>query len=334
MRPIISIIIPVYNVEKYIDRCVNSVMNQSFQNFEIILVDDGSTDNSGIICDKYQDDRIKVIHKKNGGPSDARNVGIGASTGNYITWIDSDDFIHKDYLKKMYKLIRYFCADMVVCEFVFCEEKQKDILKKSQYKNAVFDELKVFRKSKQSYEIGVVSGMEGLKRLLRGEMHSTSVCGLMLKRRIAKEIPFPVGKYHEDDLTIYKYFISSNTVAYTKQPMYAYYQHIGSIMHRPFSQIDIDQLDAGDRIFDDCKQFGIEYIEAALAKKANNYFQILIKFENLKETQPETYNRILSFIKDNKLDLVINPYIEKKEKIKVILQIFGLMNIVKKVLKK
>ena len=95
-KPLLSIIVPVYNVEKYIERCIKSILNQSFTNFELILVDDGSPDNCGKICDEYKkkDSRIKVIHKKNGGLSDARNAGLNIATGKYIGFVDSDDIIH------------------------------------------------------------------------------------------------------------------------------------------------------------------------------------------------------------------------------------------------
>lgn len=97
----ISIIIPVYNVEEYLEDCVHSVLNQTYTNYEIILVNDGSTDNSGAICESFKSDIIKVIHKENRGLSDARNVGTAAAIGDYITWVDGDDTIHKDCLKNL-----------------------------------------------------------------------------------------------------------------------------------------------------------------------------------------------------------------------------------------
>ena len=105
-EPLISVIIPVYKVEKYLNKCVDSVLNQTYKNLEIILVDDGSPDKCPEICDEYakKDDRIKIIHKQNGGLSDARNVGIEKSTGEYITFIDSDDYVDSNYIEQLYKL--------------------------------------------------------------------------------------------------------------------------------------------------------------------------------------------------------------------------------------
>lgn len=113
----ISIIIPVYNVEKYIEKCIDSVLEQSFKDFEIILVNDGSTDCSGIICNKYskRDERISVIHKKNGGISSARNIALDCAKGKYITFIDSDDCISKDYIKILYNNIINQKADISIC---------------------------------------------------------------------------------------------------------------------------------------------------------------------------------------------------------------------------
>ena len=118
-RPIISIIVPVYNVESYLERCINSILNQTFKNFELILVDDGSTDKSGEICDSFAgyDKRIRVIHKKNGGLSSARNVGLDVSIGKYIGFVDSDDWIDEFMYEKLYRNMIKTKSDIVICNF-------------------------------------------------------------------------------------------------------------------------------------------------------------------------------------------------------------------------
>lgn len=120
-KNLISIIVPIYNVEKYLKRCIDSIINQTYKKLEIILVDDGSKDNSGKICDKYakKDIRIKVIHKKNEGVSEARNVGLKVSTGEYIGFVDADDFVEKDMYEKMYKKAKEVDADIVICDYQF-----------------------------------------------------------------------------------------------------------------------------------------------------------------------------------------------------------------------
>ena len=115
----ISIVVPVYNVANFLDECIKTILDQSYDDFELILVDDGSTDESGSICDYYSklDERVKVIHQKNGGLSDARNTGINISNGQFITFIDSDDYIAKDYIEKLYFSIIENNADICMCDF-------------------------------------------------------------------------------------------------------------------------------------------------------------------------------------------------------------------------
>ena len=119
MQPLISIVIPVYKVEKYLERCILSIINQNYSNLEIILVDDGSPDDCGLICDNWAkiDNRIRVIHKENGGLSDARNAGIKIATGEFITFIDSDDYVLDNYIEYLLELIFKYNADIAICNF-------------------------------------------------------------------------------------------------------------------------------------------------------------------------------------------------------------------------
>ncbi|MDD6812335.1 MAG: glycosyltransferase family 2 protein [Lachnospiraceae bacterium] len=159
--PLISIIIPVYNVEKYLTRCLESVVAQTYSNLEIILVDDGSTDNSGKVCDKYQeiDSRIKVVHKKNGGVSDARNEGIDEACGEYIAFVDSDDWVTRNYIENMYAILVKNSCDIAICDV---KRTSKGDLKKSTEK------LKTYFKD------------EAIKQLLYQKI-STSACGKLYK---------------------------------------------------------------------------------------------------------------------------------------------------------
>ena len=129
-KHLISIIVPVYNVEKYIDKCIKSILEQTYKNLQIILIDDGSQDKSGQICDEYelQDNRIEVIHKKNGGLSDARNLGIKKARGEYIGFVDSDDYISKNMYEDMYKIIQEKDSDVCICN-VYNVIDGKEILK-------------------------------------------------------------------------------------------------------------------------------------------------------------------------------------------------------------
>ena len=310
MNPKISVVIPVYNVEKYLRPCVESVLRQTFQDFEIILVDDGSMDSSGNICDilKDEDARIRVIHKDNRGLSHTRNVGTECARGDYVTYIDSDDTVASNYLQTLLSLIEDYSADVSSCEFSFCRDGEE-------------------AKLGDNWEYGSLSGMEALKKMLIGDIHNTSACGLLIKTYIAKKYAFPVGKFHEDDLTTYKYFMAAGKVAYTRAPLYMYYQRQGSIMHKSFGMVDIHELDAGDKIYDDCKKLGSEYEEAAIVKRTNNYMQVLSKVNNIKSVDSFVYKRIKDYFRDNFIRLMTNRYVTKKTKIKIVLINVGALGV-------
>ena len=136
MNELISIVVPVYNVEKYLGTCVESILKQTYSNIEVILVDDGSTDCSGKMCDHYmgQDERIKVIHKKNGGLSDARNKGIIQAEGEYITFIDSDDVVSSDYVEYLYNILEENDGDIAICNPVHCYPNEKIVFEQETFK--------------------------------------------------------------------------------------------------------------------------------------------------------------------------------------------------------
>lgn len=152
----ISIVVPIYNVEKYLDQCVKSIINQTYKNLEIILVNDGSIDNSGKICDKYkrQDNRVIVIHKENGGSSDARNVGIQIATGKYIGFVDSDDYIEKDMYEFLYNNMINENADISCCNRFLLWSNKKQIYGEKKY-YAVMNSKEAIKKSCEIGYIGV-----------------------------------------------------------------------------------------------------------------------------------------------------------------------------------
>lgn len=273
----ITIVVPVYNVEKYLCRCVDSILNQTYKEFEIILVDDGSTDSSGEICDSYSEksEKIRVIHKKNSGPSIARNTGIETAVGNYITYIDSDDVVHPDYLKELYELLVRNDAELSCCNFsFFSDEKEPDF------------ELD------KTYQEFVLSGVDAMEGMLYGRFHGTSACAILMKTEMAKANKFPPKKYHEDDLISFKYFYSASKVAVTYEPMYFYFQRPGSIMHCKYGQIAIDELDAADYIVDVCTNDYKAAIGGAVFKKFSNYSDVLFTYPDLKKLDIVTYRRI------------------------------------------
>jgi glycosyltransferase involved in cell wall biosynthesis len=236
-RDLVSIVIPVYNVEPYIERCLKSVISQSYKNIEIILIDDGSTDNSATICDQYSkiDTRIKVIHKKNGGLSSARNVGINISSGTYICFIDSDDYISEDYVDYLYSLINKYDSDISVCD---CE--------------MFFDKLKNI---KQKEEIQIFDKIEMLKNVLYGKHSYISAWGKLYKKDLFEDINYPEGQIYEDVNTTYLLYEKANNVVVSNQKKYYYYIHNNSITTKSFSEKNFDILKSNDIMVNDLKKY-------------------------------------------------------------------------------
>lgn len=188
MEDLVSIIIPVYQVEKYLEKCLESVINQTYKKIEVILIDDGSKDNSGKICDEYaqKDKRIIVIHKNNEGVSKARNVGIECAKGTYITFVDSDDFIHKDYIEKLYELCKHNNADLSICGTKNILENEKVVKKSRKYKKNLDKE-------------------DGMKELLNEKYYTCVIWAKMYKKELFKNIRFnEKTKIAEDLEVLYK----------------------------------------------------------------------------------------------------------------------------------
>ena len=218
---LMSIIVPVYNVEEYLSRCIDSLINQTYQNLEIILVDDGSPDRCGAICDKYaaKDNRIKVIHKQNGGLADARNAGIGICTGEYVMFVDSDDWIELNACKVISDIIGETNADLVVFA-----------------RNNVYDNGKIIKSKTHGSKL--VSSSECLKALVYRIVNSgvfSSSCNKCYSRDILDGLRFPVGKLAEDQGFTYKAIHRANRIYISDQHLYNYYQRSGSISHREFT---------------------------------------------------------------------------------------------------
>ena len=225
----ISVVVPIYNVEKYLVKCIDSILNQTYKNLEIILVDDGSPDSCPDICDKYKirDKRIKVIHKENGGLSDARNAGIEIATGKYICFIDSDDFISDEYVNILYNLFTNDDIDIAECDyFKFNEEKEVYSLKNNKQANKI------------------ISKKDMLNRLFdkKTSIRTTIVCNKLYKTKLFDEVKFPKGKLHEDEFTTYKIIYKSKKIAITNQKLYFYRNNNESIMGKKFNEKRYDAL--------------------------------------------------------------------------------------------
>lgn len=219
MLPLISVIVPVYNVEGYLWRCVNSLLQQTYSNLEIILVDDGSTDNCPSLCDEFakQDKRIKVIHKANGGLSDARNAGMKVMSGDYVSFIDSDDWVNIHFYEVLTDVMKKEDCDIVQCE--------REILhgEKGEFSSAVTE-----------YNVETYDAQNALELLIDEEKFKQVVWNKLYKREnICLE--FRKGMINEDEFWTYKVFGEAEKVAYIDAPMYYYFQREGSIINSKYS---------------------------------------------------------------------------------------------------
>lgn len=225
---LISVIAPVYKVEKYLEKCIESIVNQTYRNLEIVLIDDGSPDNCPAICDNWskKDNRIKVIHKKNGGLSDARNAGMEISTGEYIAFVDSDDWIESHYIEYLYQAIQETNAEISACEV-------REVID-GEAAEPVLDEPLVFREN---------SPKEAIEELLKGCGFRAVAWNKLYKRSLLEGERFEVGRLHEDEFFSYRILDKASVLAFVDIPLYNYRQRLGSIM-TTFTVYHLDALDA------------------------------------------------------------------------------------------
>ena len=227
MSDLISIVVPIYKVEEYLSRCVDSIINQTYKNLEIILVDDGSPDNCPEMCDSYakKDSRIKVIHKKNGGLSDARNAGMKIMTGKYVSFIDSDDWISSNFIEKLFLIVCQEESDIVECGVKrvsgIVDYKENESCKISSYDTET--------------SLGLLMGENPFRQHVWNKLYKSSVI---------RNIYFPKGKINEDEFWTYKIFGNSKKITFVDDAMYFYFQREDSIIGQRYSLKRLDVLDA------------------------------------------------------------------------------------------
>jgi len=242
----ISVIVPIYNVEHYLERCINSIQNQTFENLEIILVDDGSPDSCGNICDKFAkvDGRICVLHKQNGGLSDARNAGIEKSTGGYLAFIDSDDWVDEKMFEVLYQTLKKYNADIAECSY------------RNLYSDCVIEET--------SCTGDVVEGdnIFALEAMLNWEYFKPNAWNKLYRRSVIADIRYPKGKIHEDEFTTYKYVYNAKKLVYVDFSFYNYdRRRTNSITGENFREDNLDSCWAFRERMDFFEAHGIKSLE-------------------------------------------------------------------------
>lgn len=246
---LVSVIVPVFKVERYIQRCLDSICNQTYRNLEIILIDDGSPDRSGEICDEYarKDKRIKVIHKQNAGVSAARNDGLDIATGDFITFVDSDDYIAPEMYQTLVKLIIDKKVDIAICNFA----------KENKY--GVFEPY--WKEDLQC----IFSQQEQLKYLLTNRYYCCSCCEMLFKKKYLTDIRFDIMKKHNEDLLfIYEVMKKAQKSVYSSKALYFYCNNQDSAANSNFNDSKMSIIEVSEYINQDVQQ---EFPELAKIEK-------------------------------------------------------------------
>lgn len=303
MEPLISVIIPVYNVEKYLNKCITSVVEQTYKNLEIIIVDDGSTDQSPEICDEWKkrDSRIQVVHSSNGGAGKARNTALDMATGDYVTFVDSDDYI----APQMYQVLLeqfYDGIGIVECNY-----------------SMVYDDSEKFKEERKIYKIHTYSAMQAMHENINDHIFRQLIWNKMYRKDVIKGIYFPTGNKIDDESWTYQAIGNASKLIYIDQKLYAYRQQEQSVMHLLDAKKRLEALKAKE----ERHKYICEFMPQLKVESLNNLWftciyqgQRVLKDKN-KENLKSVYPQIKSFIKKYP-QINLKDITDKKQKIWII----------------
>lgn len=292
-KDLISIIIPVYKVEKYLEKCIESVLKQTYTNLQIILVDDGSPDNCGKICDEYakKDSRIEVIHKVNGGLSDARNVGIIKAKGKYIGFVDSDDYIKEDMYEILLNLIIEYNADVSICNLY-------DVIDGKEY-------IRNKENGIQEY-----SRLDILKEVLLDKNIQSYAWNKLYKKELFDEIKYPIGKKYEDIGTTFYLFEKCNKIVVTSEPEYYYLKRADSLVNNvtestilDYTEIIIQRYLYAKQHVKELGKYNNYYLAKTLITAHNDIEKLEKISDKMQEEYQKLYNLVKEIIENNKNDI-------------------------------
>ncbi len=302
MTPVISCVIPVYNSEKYLSRCVDSVLSQDYRFVEIVLIDDGSTDNSGFICDAYakENDYVKVFHFSNCGASLARKAGLEYSKGEYVTFVDSDDFIAPNYISELYKLIIKYGAKISACGVKRVEVNENE----NENKNKIHED----------YTDSLLEFDELMPRFFKYEFWGFP--GSLYNRALFEDINFPKATLSEDYYVKTQIFSSVRKLAVTSAPLYYYEFHEDSLSHTKLSMRAFEELENVKAVFEYAKEHCPEFSNFALS----NVVETSVKLFNMvsHSENPSLYKEqiddVVCFLRNNKRNIktlnVLNSHVK------------------------
>ena len=284
-KALISLIIPVYKVEKYLEKCIQSVINQTYENLQIILVDDGSPDNCGKICDEYakKDHRIEVIHKSNGGLSDARNKGLEIAKGEYIGFVDSDDYIEADMYEVLYNLLKQYNADVSICNFYTVSQGKISI------KNA-------------DNGINEYNRIKILKEILLDKNIQSYAWNKLYKKELFDEIKYPVGKKYEDIGTTFYLLEKCNKVVVIGKPEYYYINRQDSIVNNvtettitDYIELIMQRYDYIEENIKELSSYNKDYLKRILKTAEQDIKNLNEVGDYTKRKYEELYNKVQKF---------------------------------------
>lgn len=309
-KPLVSVIIPIYAVEKYLEECVDSVLRQTYKNLEIILVDDGSPDRCGEIADVYaqRDGRVSVIHQRNGGLSDARNVGIRYASGDYLFFLDSDDYIADDAIEGLLNTCLNENVEIAVSGLTrFDNNVEKNSEEVKNKDSGVVNEIKIYNR------------VDGLKAMLLQNEFGHEVPGKLYLASLWKDISFPLGKLYEDYATTYKLFLKANKIALQRENIYFYRSRLASIMTSEIKEKNLMLLDISETVtMNICKEVPELKLEAKYLQ-ARTGMKLM---EGILTTGTESFlgaqARIMDFIKKEGKFLLRENCVRKTDKIKLV----------------
>lgn len=303
--PLISVIVPVYKVEPYLKRCIESIVQQTYKNLEIILIDDGSPDFCGVICDEYakRDNRIRVVHKENGGLSSARNAGLDIAQGTYISFVDSDDYVHPKMLELLYEAIDKQEDTISVCDYCFAPDiTEKDA---AVFFSDVVSPRRIIITSEEFMELAII----------RREYHSVVWNKLFPRKLFLKEnVRFIEGMLHEDIMVTVQLVLNARRIVQITEPLYIYTQRKDSIMHNISVKEVSDVLDAYVFETDYLRKRGLKELSSRISLHKLN--QVVFRYIDYKEKYPENYElRCAVHKRYRKMYWQAFPYLNVKEKL-------------------
>ena len=301
--PKISVIVPIYNCEKYISKCIESIINQTFHDLEIILIDDGSTDKSVEVCESFakKDSRVKLICQENGGVSKARNVGLESAQGDFITFVDSDDYIIPEMYERMYKNLIENEADISICGITNYFIKRDGAIEK--IRQSSIDGFFVF------------TGEKAVEESLKSRLFSVNPVNKLFKKKLFYSVRYPEGKISEDAFLIPSILSDARVVVYDSFPMYCYVRRENSITTSNFSSKDWDVVEAYEKHLKKVKNFFPHMIRAAEFRYLWAYTYVMDRMVISDSIVPEEdFKKAFYFIRKNILKIFLNPYFSFKRK--------------------